>query len=42
MSVQNVGFDRLFNKKYDMKYFKNLIILQMWATSIQLFDYIQC
>ena len=37
MSVQNLCFDRLFNKKNDMKYFKNLIIVQMWATSIQLF-----
>ena len=44
MSVQNLCFDRLFNKKNDMKYFKNLIIVQMWATSIQLFAnmYIQC
>ena len=32
MSVQNVCFDRLFNKKNDMKYFKNLIIMQVWAT----------
>ena len=34
MSVQNLCFDRLFNKKNDMKYFKNQIIVQMWATSI--------
>ena len=33
MSVQNLCFGRLFNKKIDMKYFKNLIIVQMWATS---------
>ena len=33
---------RLFNKKNNMKYFKKLIIVQMWATSIQLFAYIQC
>ena len=24
-----------FNKKNDMKYFKNLIIVQMWATSMR-------
>ena len=34
MSVQNLRFGRLFNKKNDMKYFKNLIIVQMWATRI--------
>ena len=42
MSIQNLCFDHLLNKKNDMKYFKNLIIVQMWATSIQLFAYIQC
>ena len=42
MSVQNLSFDRLFNKKNDMKYFKILIIVQMLATSLQLFAYIQC
>ena len=29
-------------RKNHMKYFKSLIIVQMWATSIQLFAYIQC
>ena len=42
MSVQNFYFVRLFNKKNNMKYFKYLIIGQMWATSIQLFAYSQC
>ena len=42
MSVQNLRFDRLFNKKNDMTYFKNLIIVQMWAARIQWFAYIQC
>ena len=42
MNVQNLCFDRLFNKKNGMKYFKNLIIVQMWATNIQLFAFAQC
>ena len=41
MSVQNLCFDRLFHKKNDMKYFKNLIIVQILAISTQLFAYIQ-
>ena len=36
MSVQNLCFGRLFNKKIDMKYVKILIIVQMWATSTSL------